>query len=97
MRRATHAMTGLGLVLAMVVPGQLAAEAKIYPYHGANYCPAGLQPVTIDGTICCGKPNQHISYRKALAHPVKKKRHVRKHRPVYSAKAHCPVGAKGCS
>ena len=94
MRLTTAA--GIGLMMATLAPAQATADAKIYPYHGANFCPAGLQPVTISGVICCGKPNQHISYRQALAHPAKK-RHVRKHRPVYSAKAHCPAGTKGCS
>lgn len=96
MRLTTAAAAGLGLILATLTPVQASAEAKIYPYHGTNYCPAGLQPVTISGVICCGKPNQHISYSQAMAHP-QKKRHVRKHRPVYSARAHCAAGAKGCS
>jgi hypothetical protein len=97
MRFSTAALSGLGLMMATLVPAQVSAEAKIYPYHGANFCPAGLQPVSVGGVICCGSPNQHISYRQALAHPVKKHRHARKHRPVYSAKAHCPAGTKGCS
>ena len=98
MRLTTAAATGLGLMMATMMPGQAAAEAKIYAYGSkANYCPDGLQPVTIAGVICCGAPNQSISYQQALAHPVsKKRRHVQK-RPVYSAKAHCPAGTKGCA
>lgn len=94
MRLTTAA--GVGLMMVTLAPAQATAEGKIYPYHGANFCPAGLQPITISGVICCGKPNQHISYRQALAHPAKKY-HVRKHNPAYSAKAHCPAGTKGCS
>ncbi len=105
MRLTTAAMAGFGLMMATLMPAQVAAEAKIYPYHGANYCPAGFQPVQINGVICCGKPNQHMSYSQMLAHPMPKKRHVRKathrhthkKRVVYSARAHCPVGEKGCS
>lgn len=77
---------------ATAASAQDADAPKIYAYSShANYCPAGLQPVTIDGTICCGQPNQSISYQQAMAHPVGT-RHVRR-----SARADCPVGAKGCS
>jgi len=99
MRLSTAALAGLGLMAATLAPTMGAAEAKIYPYHGANYCPAGLQPVTISGVICCGTPNQHHTYSQVMANPThKKKRHKphRIHRP-YSAKAHCPAGTKGCS
>ncbi|KIN71674.1 hypothetical protein [Sulfitobacter guttiformis] len=89
-------VAALGLVTAM--PHTAAAETKIYPYASSeNYCPAGLQPVTINGVICCGQPNQRITYQSAMAHPVAKaKTHrvVRKHRPVRSS---CPVGTKGCT
>ncbi|MEL6886911.1 MAG: hypothetical protein AAFP87_20555 [Pseudomonadota bacterium] len=67
---------------------------KIYAYKShANYCPAGLQPITISGVICCGVPNQSVSYQQMLAHPVAKKRHVIRR----SARANCPVGTKGCT
>lgn len=95
MRLITAAIAGAGMMIATTMPAQLAAEAKIYPYHGANYCPAGYQPVQIAGVICCGQPNQNITYSQALAHPAKR-RHARK-RVVHSAKAHCPAGTKGCS
>jgi len=76
-----------------------AGEAKIYPYQtSVNYCPAGLQPVTISGVICCGVPNQHVSYQSMKAHPVaQKKVHRKVHHATYSARAHCPVGTKGCT
>ncbi|APX11023.1 hypothetical protein [Tateyamaria omphalii] len=83
---AVFALLGSGAVLAQSHNGP-----KIYAYHSQhNYCPAGLQPVTMDGVICCGVPNQHITYQRALAHPVKKRvRHVRQ--------TSCPVGTKGCT
>ncbi len=86
---------GLGLALVAALPAS-AMDAKIYSYHArANYCPAGLQPIQIDGVICCGSPNQHISYNQALAHPVAKKKihKVVHHRPA--RKLVCPVGEKG--
>lgn len=71
------------------------AQPKIYAYTGThNFCPAGLQPVTMNGEICCGRPNQGISYQQAMSHPVKRKKHV--HR-TYARKADCPVGTKGCT
>ena len=93
MRLTTATLAGIALVITLM-PASLAAEAKIYPYHGPNYCPAGFQPVQIDGVICCGRPNQHKSYSQALAHPVAKKH---KPRPVYSARVQCKPGVKGCS
>lgn len=81
---AAFALLGTGAVLA-----QDQAGPKIYAYHSQhNFCPAGLQPVTMDGTICCGNPNQDISYQQALAHAAAKTRRVRQ--------ASCPVGTKGC-
>lgn len=68
-----------------------AMEARIYAYPSAeNYCPAGLQPVTIDGAISCGVPNQPVSYQAMKAHPVQ----TRAARRVYAGD--CPVGVKGC-
>lgn len=94
MRLSTAALTAAGMMLAALMPGQVAAEAKIYPYHaGANYCPAGLQPITISGVICCGTPNQHVSYQSMMTHPAKRYHRVKKR----SARAHCPAGVKGCS
>ena len=44
MRLTTAALTGVGMMLATLMPMQVAAEAKIYSYNAsANYCPAGLQ------------------------------------------------------
>ncbi len=59
-----------------------------------NYCPAGLQPVTIDGSISCGMPNRYQTYQQAMRHPVTRTRQNMAR--SYSARPDCPVGAKGC-
>ncbi len=97
MRLTTGALAGLGLMLTTLMPAQVAAEAKIYPYHGANYCPAGYQPIVISGVICCGQPNQHMSYQQVMAHPVAKKKHRVKKHHVRSARPSCQPGTKGCA
>ncbi len=72
----------------------LAAETKIYPYHAAeNFCPSGLQPVTMDGKICCGKPNQSMSYQAMMRHGAAKRHVGQMSRP----KPNCALGTKGCS
>ncbi|MEO0937324.1 MAG: hypothetical protein AAFY38_04145 [Pseudomonadota bacterium] len=82
---------------AALMAGAAAAEPRIYAYHThQNFCPAGLQPVTMDGVICCGKPNQSMTYQHVMAHPVARKK-VHKPRKVYSARAQCAPGTKGCS
>lgn len=98
MRLTTGALTGLGLMMATFMPAQVAAEAKVYPFNsGANYCPAGLQPITISGVICCGQPNQGMSYQQALAHPVAKKKVRKVRHKVRSARPACTAGTKGCA
>ncbi|WP_415403659.1 hypothetical protein [Tateyamaria sp. SN3-11] len=88
---AAAALTVLGTVSA------LANGPKIYSYHSShNFCPAGLQPVTMDGVICCGRPNQSMSYQQVMAHPVAKKRHKAK-RVYHARQSNCPVGTKGCN
>ncbi|MEP3052646.1 hypothetical protein [Ascidiaceihabitans sp.] len=95
MRIKTALLTGLGLMVMGAAPAF--ADAKIYPYHAkANYCPAGLQPITISGVICCGTPNQSMSYQHVMMNAAKRhkpKRHVRRAKSVYD----CPIGTKGCS
>lgn len=87
----------LGAALAVVYAGPVFAEAKIYPYaSSANYCPAGMQPISISGVICCGVPNQKMSYQQAMASParnrvVRKRMARRVATPVY-----CAEGEKGC-
>jgi hypothetical protein len=68
----------------------------VYPYAtSANYCPAGLQPVTTNGIICCGTPSTNISYQAAKGAPVARKTYRAKSR-VMRARVVCPVGEKGC-
>lgn len=86
------------LCLAGLMPAAAQAEPKIYAYTSvANYCQSGMQPVSINGIICCGVPNQGISYQQAMAHPAggTKRRVVRaSSRPT--ARSYCPEGEKGC-
>ncbi len=84
----------IGAALAVLHAGPAAAEMPLYAYGGvANYCPNGLRPIVAGGIICCGVPNQSISYQQANAHPVRKakKRVVRR-----VAETTCPEGMKGC-
>jgi hypothetical protein len=81
-------------MLLGALPG-MAMDAKIYPYASkANYCPAGLQPVTISGVICCGTPNQPVSYQSVMSHPVQTASHSRARSYV---RYDCPAGVKGCN
>ena len=102
MRITTALFAAGGLAIASLMPAQAAADAKIYAYPtNVNYCPAGLQPITIAGVICCGVPNQSMTYQQVMAHPVP----VRKHAPKrhykapkrHHVKADCPIGTKGCT
>lgn len=79
------ALTVLGASAAL-------ADAKIYPEtRYGNFCPAGHQPVRIDGVICCGQPNQSVSYQSMMRQPAGKV-----HRAKSAKRALCPVGEKGC-
>ena len=96
MRIRTVLAAGFGLMMMGAVPA-MAMDAKIYAYHGENFCPAGFQPITISGVICCGQPNQQMSYQKVkmTAAPRAKAKH---HRHTHKAKsASCAVGTKGCT
>lgn len=91
-------MAASGLCVAASLPQMAAADAKIYAYPTSeNYCPAGFQPVTINGVICCGKPNQSMSYQQMMAHPAPR-RTVRRvvHQTRRSARPACIPGTKGC-
>ncbi len=91
MRITLGALAGLALMTVTTAPA-LAQSAKIYAYPSAeNYCPTGLRPVTIGGVICCGVPNQSMTYQQVMAHPVPK-RHA-----APRAQAECPIGTKGCT
>jgi hypothetical protein len=65
----------LAALMLALPTGALAGGPPLYPYAtSANYCPPGLQPVTINGAICCGVPNQHLTYQQVMQHPVQRKR-----------------------
>jgi len=86
---------GAALVLFSTVSAMaVEVEAKIYSYSShENYCPVGLQPITISGVICCGVPNQRQTYQQVMKHPVPRVHH----RQVdYSARAECRERDKGC-
>lgn len=84
------------VALACLASPAVAGPPGIFAYESrANFCPAGLRPVTLDGVICCGTPNQAQSYQQAMRHPVTHRVHAapRSARPRYDD---CPPGAKGC-
>lgn len=94
MRIITTLATGLGLAL-LAAPALAGNDMPtLYPYPTAeNYCPSGLQPIVLNGVICCGIPTTNVTYRQMMRHPVRTHR-VRS----YSARPdHCPIGTKGCS
>jgi hypothetical protein len=84
-------------LLAVVVAGPALAEGpKIYAFDaGANHCPNGLQPITMNGVICCGQPNQNQSYQQVMRHPVVKTHHVKAVRHTRTVGT-CAEGEKGC-
>lgn len=61
----------------------------VHAYHAPNYCPAGLQPVTVGGVICCGTPNAGPY----VDRPGKASYRKRGHAPA--PRAHAPAGEKG--
>lgn len=83
------AVLAVGAVL-VAGPAQ-AREVKIYSYPSKqNYCPAGLEPVTYDGAISCGTPNQSVTYPSVMRQGGGHKAT----RPV--TRADCQAGVKGC-
>ena len=67
-----------------------ALETAIYPYASSeNYCPTGLRPISINGVICCGTPNQTTSYQQMIRHASVQPR-------ATTRRTVCPVGEKGC-
>lgn len=80
-----------GLTLLGAMPALASDTPAIYAYpSSANYCPAGLQPITINGVICCGTPNQPVTYSQVMQHPVQR---VKARQSTYD----CPIGTKGCT
>ena len=86
-------------IFAAVATAALAAFAalpasaqgpKLYPYAtSVNYCPAGLQPIVLNGVICCGQPTVGMTWQQVVRHPVQRVRHTRDDT--------CPEGQKGCN
>lgn len=95
----TKVILGAAFVALMGAPAMAGNGMPTYPYHAANNCPAGLSSIVMGGVICCGTPNQNVSYSSMMAHPVAmkkvhkvyKKKHVR-----YVPKDTCIEGEKGC-
>jgi len=77
-------------VVATTALPALADGPRVYPVPTTeNYCPAGLQPVSINGAICCGQPNTSVTWYDMKRHPVQRAR--------YTPAATCAEGQKGCS
>lgn len=80
------------LFVAAPAVAQNSTGPTVYPYaHSHNYCPAGLQPVSIMGTVCCGTPNTKMTYQQATAEPRRARRAERR-----TFSRDCPIGVKGC-
>jgi len=47
-------------------------SVPIFSYQtNANFCPSGLQPIVLNGVICCGTPNAG-SYQSMMQEPVRR-------------------------
>ena len=94
------ALAALTLALTLVsgaAPGDAAPiqqsspelSVGVYATGGsANYCPAGLEPVSVDGTTSCGTPNREGTYDRAKQAPDQ--------RGKGGAGGTCAPGIKGC-
>ncbi len=82
----------MGLFILGATPVLADGGPRVYAYTGvANYCPSGLQPISINGIICCGSPNQSVSYQAMQSRPLRRARRYVQSMPS------CPVGTKGCN
>lgn len=71
---------------AQVQQSSSEVPVTIYPTGAkAHYCPAGLQPVSVDGSVSCGTPTTETTYAEAKATPYRS-----------GGYRSCSVGAKGC-
>ena len=94
----TKVILGAAFVALMGAPAMASDAMPLYPYKGANNCPTGLSPVVMGGVICCGTPNQTVSYSSMMAQPaVKRHKTVYKKRVRYVPRDTCKEGEKGCS
>jgi hypothetical protein len=85
MRKATKFLS-ISLVLSA---GAAMAEQTLYPVESVdNFCPAGLRPVTHNGEVYCGIPNQEMTYNAVMSQRIK--------RTSSQAKMACGDGAESC-
>lgn len=90
-------LTAAAVAAAFWAPGSAAAEPRVFPYEGvANHCPAGQQPVSMDGVICCGVPNQTVSYQAMMRHGSTARPRMTRVSSANSYGTICPEGQKGC-
>ncbi len=94
-------LSSLTLVAAMAATAlpAVADTMKYYPYPThVNYCPAGLQPISMGGVICCGKPNTHVTYREMMRHPAPATHthYVALDKGEVTPSHVCEEGEKGC-
>ncbi|WP_319826293.1 hypothetical protein [Thalassovita sp.] len=83
-------------LLALGAAPALAEGVRVYAYSGvANYCPNGQQPITVNGVICCGTPNQPLTYQQAKGDWVAMRASVPGAQPKGQSMV-CPEGEKGC-
>lgn len=87
------AMISAACLAAVGLAGAAQAEGpKVYAYSGVpNLCPNNTQPITINGIICCGTPNQTMTYQQ-----VKGGWAPRASTQSRGKRMVCPEGEKGC-
>lgn len=61
------------------------SNTLVHSYSAPNFCPAGLQPVTMGGVICCGEPNAGAYVDHGSV----------KRRRASTPRTYAPVGEKG--
>ncbi|MEQ8897345.1 MAG: hypothetical protein RID23_09645 [Roseovarius sp.] len=87
--RISLSLTAAALAALTALPA-MADGPRLYAVPTtANYCPAGLQPITINGAICCGQPNTNVTWNEMKRQPVYRA-------ASYTRSYDCPVGSKGC-
>lgn len=87
----------MALAVSLAGPAAFAGEVQLYPYSSKeNFCPSGLQPISLNGVICCGRPTADQSYQSVMAHPVRQRvQTVRRSKPARQTNT-CQEGEKGC-
>lgn len=87
----------MAIAVSIAGPAAFAGEVQIYPYGSKeNFCPSGLQPISLNGVICCGKPTTQQSYQSVMVHPVSQRvQKVRRTQPARQTST-CQEGEKGC-